>query len=326
MAIADFGRISSASISARRTTGRPRARASTSSGLSRLIAEETTTTAASPRFCGVMADRDLDAAVAQPLHIGAVGNVGAAHAIVLVGQNLGDAAHADPADADEMDRTDVARQFHSKVSEGRAIGGAWKALKRRPLLRNGLDEIGEPLGRVDPAFGARGARRFGQLVGVLHKIAETAGKHGRRQLLLRHDPGAACLGKHARVLRLVVIERMRIGNEDRRTADHRELRDGRGAGAADDEMRIGDPLAHVVEERLDLGLDADAAKASRVASHILGARLLDDVQTPAALVGKEAERLGDELREDVRALAAAEDEQAKRRRSSLATRKASRPR
>ena len=46
-ATADFSRISSASISARRTTGRPRARAATSSGLSRLMAEETTTTAGS---------------------------------------------------------------------------------------------------------------------------------------------------------------------------------------------------------------------------------------------------------------------------------------
>ena len=43
-------RISSASISARRTTGKPRRRASSSSGLPFLIAEETTTTAASPMF------------------------------------------------------------------------------------------------------------------------------------------------------------------------------------------------------------------------------------------------------------------------------------
>ncbi len=45
-----FSRISSASISARRTTGSRFSRAATSSGLSRLIAVETTTTSASPRF------------------------------------------------------------------------------------------------------------------------------------------------------------------------------------------------------------------------------------------------------------------------------------
>ena len=50
MATLDFSRISSASISARRTTGRPRSRASSSSALPGLIAEETTTTSAPSRF------------------------------------------------------------------------------------------------------------------------------------------------------------------------------------------------------------------------------------------------------------------------------------
>ena len=45
-----FSRISSASISARRTTGSRRSRAAVSSGLSRRMAVETTTTSASPRF------------------------------------------------------------------------------------------------------------------------------------------------------------------------------------------------------------------------------------------------------------------------------------
>ena len=46
----DFSRISSASISARRTTGRFFARAASSSGLPGLIAEEITTTCAPSRF------------------------------------------------------------------------------------------------------------------------------------------------------------------------------------------------------------------------------------------------------------------------------------
>jgi hypothetical protein len=48
MATQDLRRISSASISARRTTGMSRARAAASSGLSRFTAEDTTTTVASP--------------------------------------------------------------------------------------------------------------------------------------------------------------------------------------------------------------------------------------------------------------------------------------
>ena len=50
MAMACLRRISSASISARRTTGTSLARAATSSGLSGLTAEDTTTTRASPRL------------------------------------------------------------------------------------------------------------------------------------------------------------------------------------------------------------------------------------------------------------------------------------
>ena len=113
MATQRLSRISSASISARRTTGRRSARAATSSGLSRLIAEDTTTTAALVDILGLMADRDRDALVAQPLDVGALGDVRPLHGVAEIEQHLGDAAHADAADADEMHRTDVARQFHA---------------------------------------------------------------------------------------------------------------------------------------------------------------------------------------------------------------------
>ena len=49
-ATVDFRRISSASISARRTTGMRRSSAASTSGLPRLIAVEVTITAASPRL------------------------------------------------------------------------------------------------------------------------------------------------------------------------------------------------------------------------------------------------------------------------------------
>jgi hypothetical protein len=59
-----------------------------------------------------VADGDLDALVAQALDVGAVRHIGAGDGVAEIGQHLGDAAHADAADADEMHRTDVARQFH----------------------------------------------------------------------------------------------------------------------------------------------------------------------------------------------------------------------
>ena len=61
---------------------------------------------------GLMADRDLDALVAQPVDVGAFGCVRALHRIAEIAQHLGDAAHADAADPDEVDGSDLARQFH----------------------------------------------------------------------------------------------------------------------------------------------------------------------------------------------------------------------
>ena len=63
-----------------------------------------------------MADEALDALVAQPLHIGAVGLVGTLHGIAEIVQHLGDAAHADAADPDEMDEADRLRHLHCRVT------------------------------------------------------------------------------------------------------------------------------------------------------------------------------------------------------------------
>ena len=65
---------------------------------------------------GAVADEAFDALVAQPLHIGAVGLVGALHAVAEIVQHLGDAAHADAADADEMHQADGLRHLHARVS------------------------------------------------------------------------------------------------------------------------------------------------------------------------------------------------------------------
>src|SRR5206468_1461525 len=50
--------------------------------------------------------------VAEPLHVGTVSNVRTGHCISEIDQHLGNAAHANAADADEMHQTDVARQLH----------------------------------------------------------------------------------------------------------------------------------------------------------------------------------------------------------------------
>ncbi len=59
-----------------------------------------------------MADEALDALFAQPLDVGAIGLVGALHAVAEIAQHLGDAAHADAANADEMHQADGLRHLH----------------------------------------------------------------------------------------------------------------------------------------------------------------------------------------------------------------------
>src|SRR4029453_18148984 len=67
-----------------------------------------------------MADRDLDAELAQALGVGVLDQVRALHAMAEVVQDLGDAAHADAADADEMNAARVDRQNpHASASRWR---------------------------------------------------------------------------------------------------------------------------------------------------------------------------------------------------------------
>ena len=61
---------------------------------------------------GLVADRNLDALLAQPRDVAAFGRVRALHGIAEIAQHLGDAAHADAADPDEVNGSDLARQSH----------------------------------------------------------------------------------------------------------------------------------------------------------------------------------------------------------------------
>ena len=73
-------RISSASISARGTTGMPRSRAATTSGLSAATAVETTTASASATFAAAWPIAIVDAELGEAARRRALGEVGARHA------------------------------------------------------------------------------------------------------------------------------------------------------------------------------------------------------------------------------------------------------
>ena len=98
------GRISSASISARRMMGRPRSLAASNSGLPALTALEMTRWPAPLTLSGSWPIRHGDAAGAQALEIGAVLQVAALDVIATRVHHLGNGAHADAADADDMEQ------------------------------------------------------------------------------------------------------------------------------------------------------------------------------------------------------------------------------
>ena len=75
----DLKRISSASISARRTIGRKRLRAATSSGLSVLDRRGNDDHLGLAEVFRLVADIHRDAGLAQPRHVGVVGDVRALH-------------------------------------------------------------------------------------------------------------------------------------------------------------------------------------------------------------------------------------------------------
>ncbi len=60
----------------------------------------------------LVADEGGDALVGEALDVGAVGGVRALHLVAEIVQHLGDAGHADAADADEMDGAELRRQLH----------------------------------------------------------------------------------------------------------------------------------------------------------------------------------------------------------------------
>ena len=114
MAMPCFRRISSASISARGTTGMRFARAATTSGLSACTAVEVTT-ASAPAMCAASwPTKTVMPRPARRRGRRAVRQVGARDLVAEVEQHFGDAAHAGAADADEMNMLD--RVLHAATA------------------------------------------------------------------------------------------------------------------------------------------------------------------------------------------------------------------
>ena len=239
-ATAHFSRISSASISARRTTGISRARAATTSGLSRFTAVETTTTCAAPEIGRVMADGHRNARLAQPQHVGGLGDVAALHGVSQRVQHLGDAGHADAADADEVDGADGKRQCPHRRSPARS---AMRASTRSA----------RPAGRVGTAHGVQRAAAAAAPAPPDRPAArQPFGQRRRGEPRLRHHPGATGLGQSAGVGGLMIVDRTRQRHQDRRPPGDREFRDGGRAGPGDHQMRRRQACRDIGKERRQL--------------------------------------------------------------------------
>ena len=162
-------RISSASISARLTRGRR----SCGGGLHFRIAVLDRRRADDDRgiaeVVGRMADGHRNAGLAQFLDDIAFGHVRALHLVAEPVHDLGDARHADAADADEVDRADVGAQRllmrglpPAKSVRTRGVSsGAHQ--RRREAFADALDEIGEV------ARGVRAADRQSALGGIVER-------------------------------------------------------------------------------------------------------------------------------------------------------------
>ena len=268
-----FMRISSASISARGMTGIIRRPASATSGLPARMAVEVTTTSASPTFSAPMPENDLPAQVGQAPGDVRLAQIGAGNLVAEVEQDLGNAAHADAADADEVNFPYSA--VHRVQSPFNACSLRSPEAQRRGerflfcclnlgkilllflrLCASALNAFSpgdrpafpqDQVGRPAPAQSMGGAGHDQQPLPVVKQITGQPRQRLGGQLRLRQHQRRAAPRHGAGIGRLVIAGGMRIGHHDRRPAAGGQFGDGSRPGAAQNQVRVGIGAGHVVE-------------------------------------------------------------------------------
>ena len=305
-------RISSASISARSTRGRRRSAAASISGIAVLDRGRADDHRGVAEIVGGVADADRNAGLAQLFDDIAFGDVGALHLVAELVHDLGDAGHADAADADEVDRADVGAHclHHAGIAPParRALTRAESAPgRRRPAqapsptrsTRSARSRAacGRPTDRARAAalLSATGSAAIASIW-----RASTSGV----KLRLLDRPRAAGLDHFARVGGLVIVGRRGERDQDRGAPGGGQLGDGRSAGAADHQMRVGELVRHVLDIGHQLGGDAERRHIALADPlDVVGPALLDDLQPAPKRRLEHAEPLGHDLAQDGRALA-----------------------
>ena len=216
-------RISSASISARGMTGMSARARGRDLGVVVRTALETTTTSARATFRRG-GRSDAGAQRRQAAGNVAVAQVRAGHPVAQVQQHLGDAAHADAADADEMDGDVTLFEHGRRCSPAltrlpSALRRRWRRYRRAsPSARRRCPRVASARASVPIASAMLRA------AGGMLRISSTRSAEARRRRsrLRQHDRRAGALERQ-RVHRLVVVGGGRQGDQDRRPPHDRQL-------------------------------------------------------------------------------------------------------
>src|SRR5205807_9945284 len=106
----------------------------------------------------------------------------------------------------------------------------------------------ETLRRLPPAEPSRRCRCGNQRRAVGKQAFDPTREQVLRKARLCKKPTTPSRGKGAGLRGLMVVGRMRVGNENRRAAEGGKFGHSGGSGATDRQMRPAQPYRHIVEE------------------------------------------------------------------------------
>ena len=288
MAMPSLKRMSSASISARGTTGTPRLARGRDLGVVGGDGGRDDHDVGALDVRRRVARMDAHAEAFEPMRHRRGGEVGARHLVALRREDLGDAAHAGAADADEVDVADAA--LHLAFRHGSKHASATRSVaSRRASLRAACAMVS-----------ARARSRPDRNPASASFVSSSCAMQVRRP----------AVDEEARVRGLLVGDRARQRDDERAQAHRGEFADRERAAPGDGDVRPGVARGHVVDERDALGVDARVAIGRLERGQVLRARLVHDERAPP---GRQRRERGRHARvEALRAEAAADDEEPQR--------------
>ena len=125
----------------------------------------------------------------------------------------------------------------------------------------------------------------------------------RRRSGLRRHPGGILLSQRLGIGALMIVDRARQGNKNRRPPDHGDLRHRRSPGPGDHQMRTLQPRLDIGEERREFGLDPSLGENGPRLVLFLQAALLHHMQPRPQIRRQQGQGSRDQRAENFRARA-----------------------